>query len=423
MSSTLTTNKVEEFISNIAENKLAVWNELKTIRKSGIDALQGLEFPTTKNEYWKYSRTTKITKNHYNFNQLDSISSDLAEVRISGLDTYEIVMVNGFFNAELSTLPKNDVLEVKSFEECTTAELTSYFSQNLDTITNFFSALNTAYFSEGIMIVAKGVCDKPVHLIHYSEGKNVISQPRNLFVSQKNAELSIIKSSINKNTEDFFYNSVNEFFIGENSHINYYVIQNYEEGMNVISTNVATQEKNSTFSAFNYTLKGDWIRNNTNVFVKGENCESNLYGAYQPKSKQHIDNHTIIDHMMPNCESNEHYKGTVSDKATGVFNGKVFVRKYAQKINAFQSNNNILLSDDATMNSKPELEIYADDVKCSHGSTSGQLDEEAVFYLQSRGLSQESATALLIGAFLGEVVEKIRIPELKEKVLEMYGME
>ena len=273
------------------------------------------------------------------------------------------------------------------------------------------------------MIVAKGVCDKPVHLIHYSEGNKVISQPRNLFITQKNAELSIIKSSINNNTKDYFYNSVNEFFIGENSHMHYYVIQNYEEGMNVIITNVATQESNSSFSAYNYTLKGDWIRNNTNIIVKGKNCESNLFGAYQPTGKEHIDNHTVIDHMMPNCESNEHYKGTVGGKATGVFNGKVFVRKDAQKINAFQSNNNILLSDDATMNSKPELEIYADDVKCSHGSTSGQLDEEAIFYLQSRGLSQESATALLIGAFLGEVVEKIEIPKLKEKVLEMYGME
>ena len=423
MSSTLTTNKVEEFVSHIAENNLAVWNELKSIRQSGLKAIKSLKFPTTRDEYWKYSRTTKITKNHYHFSQLDSIKGDLSKVKIEGLDTYEIVMVNGFFNAELSSLPKNDIIEIKSFEECTTEELTSYFSQNLDTTTNFFSALNTAYFSEGIMIVAKGVCDKPVHVIHYSEGNNVISQPRNLFITEKNAELSIIKSSINQNTENFFYNSVNEFFIGENSHMNYYVIQNYEEGMNVISTNVATQEKNSNFSAYNYTLKGDWIRNNTNIFVKGENCESNLYGAYQPKGKQHIDNHTIMDHIMPNCESNEHYKGTVDDKATGVFNGKVFVRKDAQKINAFQSNNNILLSDDATMNSKPELEIYADDVKCSHGSTSGQLDEEAVFYLQSRGLSKESATALLIGAFLGEVVEKIKLPELKDKVLEMYGME
>ena len=423
MSATLTTNKVKEFVSHIANNELDVWHEVKSIRKSGLEALDNLDFPTTKNEYWKYSRTNRISKHAYHFNKLSEIKSDLSEVRIDGLDTYEIVMVNGFFNKELSTLPSNDLLEIKCFKDCSTGELIEYFSKNLDTISNIFSALNTAYFTDGIKIEAKGVVDKPVHLIHYSEGEKVISQPRNIFITKKHAQLSIIKSSINKNTTDFFYNSVNEFFIGENSKMNYYVIQNYEPGMNVISTNTATQEKNSNFSAFNYTLKGDWIRNNTNVFVKGENCESNLFGAYQPTGKEHIDNHTIMDHIMPNCESNEHYKGTVGDKATGVFNGKVFVRQDAQKINAFQSNNNILLSDDATMNSKPELEIYADDVKCSHGSTSGQLDEDAVFYLQSRGLSKESATALLIGAFLGEVVEKIEIPELKEAVLEMYGME
>jgi Fe-S cluster assembly protein SufD len=235
--------------------------------------------------------------------------------------------------------------------------------------------------------------------------------------------ISITKSSINNNTNKFFQNSVNEFFLEKNSKLNFYVIQDYKKGMNVMTTNVVNQERDSVFSAYNYTIKGDWIRNNTNVFVNGKNCETNLFGAYQPTGSEHIDNHTIVDHLAAHCESNEHYKGTIDDKATGVFNGKVFVRKDSQKINAFQSNNNVLLSDEATMNSKPELEIYADDVKCSHGSTSGQLDDEAVFYLQSRGLSKKSATALLIGAFLGEVVEKIEIPELKEKVLELYGME
>ena len=157
MSSTLTTNKVEEFVSHIAENNLAVWNELPNIRKSGVEALKNLSFPNTKDEYWKYSRTTKITKNQYKFDQIDSANINLDEVRVAGLDTYEIVMVNGFLNTELSNLPKNDSITIKSFEECTTEELTTCFSQNLDTITNFFSALNTAYFSEGIMVIAKGV--------------------------------------------------------------------------------------------------------------------------------------------------------------------------------------------------------------------------------------------------------------------------
>jgi Fe-S cluster assembly protein SufD len=144
-----------------------------------------------------------------------------------------------------------------------------------------------------------------------------------------------------------------------------------------------------------------------NIEVNGENCESNLNGAYLLKGKQHIDNHSVVDHKVPNCNSNELYKGVIDDKGTAVFNGKVFVRKDAQKINAFQSNGNVLMTDDASVNSKPELEIYADDVKCSHGSTTGQLDEEAVFYLRARGLSEKSARKLMVSAFIGDVLDKI----------------
>lgn len=419
----LNKNKVEEFVGNIANENLPCWEKFSEARKTAKETLSKLDFPTSKNEYWKYTRVNKITRPSYHFSHLEGIKVDLSDVRIPNLDTYEIVFINGFISMENSTLPNEDNLAIIPLRDSKSDEYDSCFSKNLDTITNVFSALNTAYFTDGVLIKAKGEFSKPIHLIHYSTGENVISQPRNMFVATQSSELTIIKSSINKDTSNYLQNSVNEFFLEKNSKLDFYVIQNYNPGMSVMTTNVVNQERDSRFSAFNYTLKGDWIRNNTNVFVNGENCESNLYGAYQPTGKEHIDNHTIIDHIKANCESNEHYKGTVGDKATGVFNGKVFVRKDAQKINAFQSNNNILLSDDATMNSKPELEIYADDVKCSHGSTSGQLDEEAIFYLQSRGLSKESATALLIGAFLGEVVEKIEIPELKEKVLAMYGME
>ena len=174
-----------------------------------------------------------------------------------------------------------------------------------------------------------------------------------------------------------------------------------------ISTEQIDQGKNSTFTINTVTLNGLLVRNNLNIAVNGQNCTSNLNGAYLLKGKQHVDNHTVVDHRVANCNSNELYKGVIDDKATAVFNGKVFVRKDAQKINAFQSNGNVLLTDTATVNSKPELEIYADDVKCSHGSTTGQLDEEAVFYLRARGLSEKSARKLIVSAFIGEVLEKI----------------
>jgi Fe-S cluster assembly protein SufD len=163
-------------------------------------------------------------------------------------------------------------------------------------------------------------------------------------------------------------------------------------------------------------LNGGLVRNNLNIEVKGQNCCTNLNGAYILKGSQHVDNHTTVDHIAANCESHELYKGVVNDKSTAVFNGKVFVRKDAQKINAFQSNANVLLSDDSTVNSKPELEIYADDVKCSHGSTTGQLDEEAVFYLRARGLSEMSARKLMISAFINDVIEKVENEEVKEFV-------
>ena len=174
-----------------------------------------------------------------------------------------------------------------------------------------------------------------------------------------------------------------------------------------MATEQIAQAKDSTFTINTLTLNGTLVRNNLNIEVNGVNCNTHLNGAYLLKENQHVDNHTMVDHKAPHCESNELYKGVIDDKATAVFNGKVFVRKDSQKINAFQSNGNVLLSDNATVNSKPELEIYADDVKCSHGSTTGQLDEEAVFYLRARGISERSARHLMVSAFIVDVLEKI----------------
>jgi len=422
MNNTLKINKVAEFVSNIENEKLPCWVKFSEVRKAAKSILETLDFPTTRDEYWKYTRTTKITNKTYHFSNKSDEKINLDKVRIEGLETYELVFINGFFSLKNSKLPFGDSIEIIFLKEYHQHKHDSCFLKNIDSVSNIFSALNTAYFTDGVLIKAKGNIKKPIHIINYSTGENIISQPRNMFVSEKNSNVTIFESSINENTKSFFQNKVNEFFLEENSQLNHYIIQDFEPGLNTISTNVVNQENDSTFTSFVFTLKGDWIRNNTNVFVNGKNCNTNLFGAYQPKENEHIDNHTIVDHLQPHCESNEHYKGTISGKATAVFNGKVFVRKDAQKINAFQSNNNILLSDDATINSKPELEIYADDVKCSHGSTTGQLDEEAIFYLQSRGLSKKSATELLVSAFLGEIVEKIEIPELREKVLGLYEM-
>ncbi len=176
------------------------------------------------------------------------------------------------------------------------------------------------------------------------------------------------------------------------------------------------QELNSNFNTHTFSLSGAVLRNNLNIALGAENCESHLFGLYLPKNNQLVDNHTLVDHRMPHCYSNELYKGIMSDSSTGVFNGKIYVRQDAQKTNAFQSNKNILLSDDATINTKPQLEIYADDVKCSHGTSTGKIDEEAMFYLRARGIGEESAKKLLMQAFADEVLDMIKIPALKEHI-------
>jgi Fe-S cluster assembly protein SufD len=209
-----------------------------------------------------------------------------------------------------------------------------------------------------------------------------------------------------------FLNVISTIELEQDAHLSVNKIQ-VESGNDFhFSRESIKQDKNSNFTLNTLTFNGNFVRNDVNVYVNGQNAETNLNGAYLVKTNQLVDNHTVVDHLVANCQSNELYKGVLYDKSTAVFNGKVFVRPNAQKINAFQSNGNVLLSDDASVNSKPELEIYADDVKCSHGSTTGQLDENAIFYLRARGISEKSAKELLVSAFISEVLSRIENKEV-----------
>jgi Fe-S cluster assembly protein SufD len=259
------------------------------------------------------------------------------------------------------------------------------------------------------------VVETPVHIINIiSTQESSLIQPRFLFVIGNNSELKIVESfdTINSDAKTVC-NSVAEISIGEKAKVQYYKLQNDCAGVHLISSVNAHQQKDSHFDTNTVTLNGDWVRNNLNIVPDAEHCETHLNGLFITRDNQHVDNHTLVDHRKPNCESNQLYKGILDGKSTGVFNGKIFVRRDAQKTNAYQSSKNILLSDDATINTKPQLEIYADDVKCSHGSTTGQLNEEAMFYLRSRGLGEGSAKNLLLFAYAGDVIEKIQIVPLK----------
>ena len=227
MTTIIENNKVAEFVANIANENLPCWEKFSDSRKTAKEILKTLEFPTTKNEYWKYTRVSKIANNTYHFNKLSDLKIELDEVRIPNLDTYEIVFINGFISMENSNFPNPENLEIIPLRDSKTDEYDTCFSKKLDSITNIFSALNTAYFTDGVLIKAKGESNKPIHIINYSTGENVISQPRNMFVATESSELTIIKSSINKNTSSFLQNSVNEFYLEKNSKLDFYVIQNY----------------------------------------------------------------------------------------------------------------------------------------------------------------------------------------------------
>jgi Fe-S cluster assembly protein SufD len=241
----------------------------------------------------------------------------------------------------------------------------------------------------------------------------LLIQPRNLVVVGENAQVEIIERHQSLGGEQNFTNTVTEIFVGNNANVSYYKVQNDRQDANLIDSTYVSQQRDSVCSLFTFSFGGNITRNNLSFKHEGSNIESNMNGLSILEGKQHVDNHTTMHHMQPNCESNEWYKGLYDEKSTGVFNGKVIVDEIAQKTNAFQQNDSILLSDSADINSKPQLEIFADDVKCSHGCTIGQLDQNALFYMQSRGIPKKEAQALLMYAFTADVLKDVKIPALK----------
>ena len=393
----------------IAENTVNFTKALAptslSVSKSNIEkamyTLENSPLPTTRNEAWKYTRLVKIGK----------VEFQNTKATIASIDPYKIVesactfvFVNGHFSAELSSrvIPAGVTCELLS-------ELNEEFETSVNLENELFNATNTAHLTGGIRIAisAKTVVESPIQIIHILKGDHVISNFRSIIKAEKFSKSAIVQGFFSEEGEANFCNNITEVSVEDNAFLTIDKIQYESENSFHINTEEVQQAKNSNFTINTFTLNGGIVRNNLHINVNGENCESHLNGAYLLKNKQHVDNHSIVDHKVPNCESFELYKGVIDDNSTGVFNGKVYVRQDAQKINAFQSNGNVLLSDNATINSKPELEIYADDVKCSHGSTTGQLDEEAVFYLRARGLSEKSARQLMVSAFIGEVLDKV----------------
>jgi Fe-S cluster assembly protein SufD len=311
---------------------------------------------------------------------------------------------------------RSSQLVILPLEEAATNEFKEIVSKNFGHSARYLkdgiNALNTALVSGGVFIhVKKGqITEHPVYIYNITDSRSgaIFSQPRSLVHLGENAQVQITETYITLGSGESFTNQVMEIVVEKAAVLEYYKIQNDSSHANQVSSTHIRQVGKSNIHTVVISLKGGIVRNNLNVVMEAEFCEAHLYGLYFEQGQSHIDNHTVVDNVLPNCFSNQLYKGIMNDDSTGVFNGKIFVRPQAQKTNAYQSNKNILLSDSASVNTKPQLEIFADDVKCSHGCTVGRLNEEGMFYLQSRGLREEIARALLLQAYAIDVLDHIK---------------
>lgn len=388
------------------------------LRRAAIQVLETTPFPTTRNEAWKYTRVTRIKNGNFSVSDATLATNNF---RISD-DSLNLVFVNGHFSPELSDAGMPDGVKVLPLSAMDEAER-AVFGKDVQLENEIFNAFNAAYTTDGVYIhiSAKIEVEKTIELTFISSGENVLTNVRNIIVAEAFSKAHIVQQFVSEHDQPSFTNAVTEVSVGANAFLTIDKLQQESENAFQVATEQVDQAKDSEFTINTVTLNGGLVRNNLNIRVNGQNCTTNLTGIYVLKGNQLADNHTVVDHKVANCVSNELYKGVMDGKSTAVFNGKVFVRKDAQKINAFQSNANVLISDDATVNSKPELEIYADDVKCSHGSTTGQLDEEAVFYLRARGISEKSARQLMIGAFVADAIEKIEHEGFRQTVEDLLS--
>lgn len=382
-------------------------------RKNALAGFLKMGLPTNKSEEYRFTPVARLLEKNFDFDKVSPAESNLTSIDsflIPGLEANVLVFVNGRYSKSLSTI-------VSSEKEIQITPLSASDAKTLTTSTDSFVLLNSALWHDGlsIRVPANTNVELPVFILHVSDASSnqSVNHTRLQVTVENDSSLTLIERSASIGENPIFHTFVEEIKIAEKASLDYIKIQNDEGKLHQVATSLIRQADNSILNTFTLTLSGTLIRNNFNIAVDGENCESHFYGLYLLNGNTIADNHTVVDHLKPNSHSNELYKGVMDESAKGVFNGKIFVRPHAQLTNAFQSNRNILLTDTATINTKPQLEIWADDVKCSHGCTTGQLDEEALFYLQSRGIPMGEAKAMLLYAFAMETLTPIKNETIK----------
>lgn len=424
---------------SLKDNLLAVFptidsskesDDFKEIRKTAIKNFGEKGFPTRKEEAWKYTSLNPLLREEYKLDFQDK-KVDAEKIKsyfLPNADTYKMVFVNGIFQKDLSTLVSKDGFTINTLAKAKQEEgQKEIVAKHYNKIAEEASMpqLNTAFSQDGVFIYVKKsvVVDKPIEVFNFASGgeEAMLLQPRNLIVAEPNSQVQIIERHQSLTENATLTNVVTEVYNSKDAMVNIYKIQANTANASMVDGTYFHQEERTTSSVHTISLGGRITRNNLEFYQHGSHSNSILKGITILEDREHVDHHTLVHHTQPNCESHQDYKGIYSDRSTGIFNGKIMVDKIAQKLSAYQQNNNVVVDDRATVNSKPQLEIYADDVRCSHGCTIGQLPDEALFYLRTRGIPKKEAEALLMFAFANTVLESVSIPALREEVMRLIA--
>lgn len=398
-------------------------------REKAINEFKKLGFPTIHDEDWRFTNLAPIERTRFRLmpNGRPKLSrNDIAPFVFSDSLPNQLVFIDGRFSAELSSLDTSHGVRISNLTKALVDYpdlLSEHLTRYADVENEAFTALNTAFMEDGaFVLIPKGVLlSEPIHLLYISTINDLpsLANPRNLIIIEDNSQANIIEHYVSLGSNVYFSNVVTEVVIGENSTLDHYMIERESPKAYNVSTLRVEQKRNSNLNSHSLLLGGALVRNNVHPVLVGEGCHSFINGLFMSRDRQHMDNYMKVEHASPHCDSRQLYNGVLDGKSRGVFHGRIIVHKDAQKTDAKQTNRNLLLSDSAQIDTKPQLEIYADDVKCTHGATIGQLDENAIFYIRSRGLSEESARAMLLYAFTSKSLETMKVKQIRVYIEEL----